>query len=240
MPPVVVAAGIGAAAGIGGSMLSGSAQKKAAKTAAASADRTAEMNNALQRDIYGQNKQLLAPYVNAGIPATGRINAMLGLGGDQGQAQQGFRDYISNSDYGFQLGEGSNALNHGYAAQGAVQSGAAMKELERFRQNLQAGYRNEYLGHLGNQQGMGMSAASATAGVGQGYANSVQSNNNIAGSANANAALFGGAAKAQMYGGIANSLGNFAGSLGSSFAPSPYARLQPAVQNLMASNPGIF
>lgn len=107
----------------------------------------------------------------------------------QADAQNAFGSYIKNSDYGFQFATGSNALNSGYAGNGALQSGAAMKALEGYRQNLQSGYRNEYLGQLGNQQGIGLSAGSALAGVGQNYAGMVSANNNNAAAANANAAL---------------------------------------------------
>lgn len=104
-----------------------------------------------------------------------------------------FRQYIQNSDYGFQFGEGSNRVNSGYAGNGTLRSGAAMKDLERFRQNLQAGYRGEYTNLLANQQGVGLSGASALAGVGQNYVGTVSANNQNAGDAAANAALMRGA-----------------------------------------------
>lgn len=107
----------------------------------------------------------------------------------QADAQNAFGNYIKGSDYGFQFATGSNAVNSGYAGSGSLQSGAAMKALEQYRQNLQAGYRNEYTGQLANQQGVGLGAASALAGVGQNYAASVGANNTAAGNASANAAL---------------------------------------------------
>lgn len=100
-----------------------------------------------------------------------------------------FRSYIANSDYGFQFGEGANKVNSGYAGAGTLQSGAAMKALEDYRQNLQQGYRNEFTNLLGNQQGVGLAGASALAGVGQNYVNTVSANNNNAADARSNAAL---------------------------------------------------
>lgn len=105
------------------------------------------------------------------------------------QAQNAFGNYIANSDYGFQFATGSNDVNSGYAGAGSLQSGAAMRALEEYRQNLQSGYRNEYTGLLANQQGVGLSGASALAGVGQNYASSVSANNTSAANAAANAAL---------------------------------------------------
>ena len=265
---------IGLGLGAVGSIASSSAQKKAANTAAQTAQNTTDANNALARDIYGQNQQALAPFMQRGNVAGDYINAMLGLpsgvagnsaatynmGGQQGfptqqgnqavpygqdymfspnqfggpygmsgndyrgqitnagffpqqfgptaqgggtqtggiaqtqgvttqNAQDAFGQYIKNSDYGFQFGQGSNALNSGYAGAGTLQSGAAMKAMEKFRQDLQSGYRNEYMGALGNQQGVGLSGASALAGVSQNFANTMTNNNNSAGNALANAAL---------------------------------------------------
>ena len=278
-----LALGIGAAASLGGAALSSSAQKSAANKAAQVATDTSATNNALARDIYGQNKQALAPFMQRGNVAGDYINAMLGIpstqigtmGGQQGQptyqpnqamqygedfgyspnqfgvqygmggndyrgqitnggflpqrfgptaqgtqgaigqtqgvttqnAQDAFGQYIKNSDYGFQFGQGSNALNSGYAGAGTLQSGAAMKAMEKYRQDLQSGYRNEYMGALGNQQGVGLSGASALAGVGQNYANSMTNNNNAAGNALANAALANGSS------GFGNALGAIGGGL---------------------------
>jgi hypothetical protein len=47
----------------------------------------------------------------------------------------------------------------------------------------------KYLGYLGGQQQVGLTAASAQAGVGQGYANAVSANNNNASNTASNAAL---------------------------------------------------
>lgn len=107
----------------------------------------------------------------------------------QVNGQDAFRKYIENSDYGFRFGEGANALNSGYAGAGTVKSGAAMKGLEQFRQNLQSGYRGEWLNNVGNQQALGFSAGSALAGVGQNYANSLGVINSNKADAIGNAAL---------------------------------------------------
>jgi hypothetical protein len=277
-----------AALSAGGSILAGNSTKKATQQAADTSMQTAAMNNALARDIYGQNRNALAPFMSRGNVAGDQINAMLGLSANNNaastpasalsgfsggggypspnaspMAQNGFyqgdfmdtgphgqhlpqladpmpqstgyapppqgtvntapaanpmdpfRQYIANSDYGFKFGEGSNALNHGYAANGSLQSGAAMKGLEKFRQNLQSGYRGEYMNLLGQQQGVGLSGASALAGVGQNYAGMVTSNNQQAGSDAANAALMRGASNANMWSGIAGGVGN---ALGSSYS----------------------
>lgn len=86
MPPAIIAGGIAAAGAIGGAVLSSSAQKKAAKQAnAAQQDATQAQltlgreSLALNKDIYGQNKAMLTPFVNRGNVAGDSINALLGL-----------------------------------------------------------------------------------------------------------------------------------------------------------------
>ncbi len=122
--------------------------------------------------------------------------------------QDGFRQYIQNSDYGFKFGEGANAVNSGYAGAGTLQSGAAMKALEDYRQNLQQGYRGEYLGALGNQQSLGLTAAQAQAGVAGNAGNSLATIYTNQGDNIANASL----ASARN---TTNSLGNFTNMMGS-------------------------
>lgn len=280
-------AAIGLGLGAIGSIASSSAQKSAANKASQVAQDTATGNNALAMNIYGQNKEALAPFMQRGNVAGGYLNAMLGLpgatnnaasynmngeqgyptqqpgqaspysedsmfspnqyggeygmgGGDyrgqalgggrfnqrfaptaqgqQGQpqgpqgvsmndAQGAFGNYIKNSDYGFQFATGANQVNSGYAGGGSLKSGAAMKALEDYRQNLQTGYRSEYMNMLGNQQGVGLSGANALAGVSTNYGNTVAANNNSAGTAAANAAL------AKGNSGFGNALGGIGGAL---------------------------
>lgn len=275
-----MAIGTLAAIGLGlagaGGVASAISSNKAAGKAADIAQNTADQNNALTRDIYAQNKQALAPFMQRGNVAGDYLNAMLGLpsnnagsayigtqnlqpqleayGGDTGMvndyglssdtvdafkqggftgmmalgaslpwaqrlaaqrngqagiamqggnapaigvrqptqqdAQNAFANYLKNSDYGFQFANGSNAVNSGYAGAGSIKSGAAMKAMEQFRQNLQAGYRGEYMNALGNQQGTGLSGANALAGVSTQFGNTISGNNNSAATAAANAALY--------------------------------------------------
>lgn len=177
---------IGAA--VGGSILSSSSAKKGAKNAAQAQLAATESNNALARDIYGQNKTALSPYIQSGIAPNALLSGAIGAG-DRGAYNNAFRDYIGSSDYAFRDATGSNALAGGYAGGGTFQSGAALKGLQDYRTNLQAGYRGEFNNLLGNQQALGLSGASALAGVGQNYVNTISANNNNNAAAQANAAL---------------------------------------------------
>src|SRR5688500_12408226 len=104
----IAAIGLGAA-GLG-SVLGAKSNKKAASTAANAQTQVAAQNNALVRDIYGQNKAALSPFMQGGTAAGTQLNALLGLGtqAQTDEARGDFRNWIGNSDYGFQFGQGSN------------------------------------------------------------------------------------------------------------------------------------
>jgi hypothetical protein len=201
----LAAIGLGAA-GIG-SVLSSKSNKKAATTAANAQTQTAAQNNALAREIYGKNEGYLAPYAQSGLQPNALLAGAMGYGNEP-QYRNAFKSFIENSDYGFKFGEGANTVNSGYAGAGTLQSGAAMRDLEQFRQNLQSGYRGEFNSLLANQQSVGLGAGSALAGVGQNYVNTVSANNQNAGDALANSALIRGQNNP-----LANALGLLGGGL---------------------------
>lgn len=107
----------------------------------------------------------------------------------QGQAQNAFSSYLTNSDYGYQSALGGQQVAGNYSGLGALQSGAALQALQDRQNNINQGYQGNWLNSLSGQQGTGLSGASALAGVGQSYAASVGANNTNAANAAANAAL---------------------------------------------------
>lgn len=72
-----IAAGITAAATIGGSLLASSASGKAASTQAAAADRAAQ----LQNEQYLKSVELQEPFRQGGLQGQNRLMTLLGLGG---------------------------------------------------------------------------------------------------------------------------------------------------------------
>jgi hypothetical protein len=157
-----------------------------------------------QNNRLGQYQQM----ANDGMPMPGNITGygsgtfnndgtQATTGGSLGQPTQNaaqaasgaFDNFRNSTGYQFRLGEGMNALNSGYAGAGTLQSGAAMKAATEYGQNYASGEFGNYMGYLGNQQGTGLSGASALAGVGQNYANSITANNNQLASTLGNAAL---------------------------------------------------
>lgn len=175
--------------------------------------------------LLGLGEATAAPQPTNALVASGRgrMPAGYGYGLDEGanytpfafpapatqqtpqQAQNSAFDNFRNSTgYQFRLGEGMNALNSGYAGAGVIRSGAAMKGALKYGQDFASNEFGNYLGALGNQQGVGLSGASALAGVGQNFGNSLAQFNNDAASAKGNAALIAGQ----------NNFGNTLGMIG--------------------------
>jgi hypothetical protein len=180
----MVAAAIAGAAVIGGgaSIISSNKASKTAKNAA-------ETNNQLQRDIYNENKAVLAPYVGAGNTATPAIQALLGLTGDATTQRAAFDRFREGTGYDFRLGEGQKAIDATLSRNGQLDSGAAVKAALRYNQGFASNEFGNYYGALTGQQQIGLGAASAQAGVGQNFANATSANNNNAANTSANAAL---------------------------------------------------
>lgn len=178
-----------AAAIVGAAVVGAGASVAASSSASKNAKNTAAANNSLQLDIYNQNKAALAPYMSAGGPATKAINALLGLEGDPTAAKGALKSYYDSTGYDSRLKEGQKSVTAALGSRGLLESGAAQKSLLKYGQEYASGEFGKYLGYLSNQQQVGLTAASAQAGVGQGYANAVTNNNNNASNTASNAAL---------------------------------------------------
>lgn len=237
----VAAAAIGAGASLFQGITAGKGAKKAAKIAAQSA--SADRAQALQ--IYNNNVGLAQPAVDRGNAAGAQINALLGLGGDAGAAQDALASFRNASGYQDVLSQGLNAVNTGYAARGALESGAAQKALAKYGANLASGTFGQYVNVLQGQQQAGAGALGAVTGAGNAYAAQSMNANNNASSAAANAALITAQGQGQAVAGVANALGTYFGqsSYGrsSGYAPNalPYGMPQPNLYNgpFALSNP---
>ncbi len=208
-----------AVAVIGGTALAGSAigavaSSSAADKAANVSQSNTNANNALAANIYDQNKSTLAPFVAQGGAATSYINQLLGLGGanPSGGAGAAFDAYKNSDGYQFRLNQGTQAVTNNAAAKGALNSGATLKALQTYGQNTASSEFNTYLGQLQGQQGVGLSAASAQAGVANTYSSQVQANNSTNATNQGNAAIAQGNAISNGVNGIANTASYLYGS----------------------------
>lgn len=248
-----LAAAVVGAAAIGGvaTTVASSKNSKAIDSATAAQERSAAEQVALQREIYGKNEGHLSPFIDRGNSAGSTINALLGLGGTSGTSAQSaatnaYNLFKQSTGYQDRLQEGYRGVNSNYAASGILQSGAAQKALLQYGQQQASNEFGNYMGALGNQQGVGLSGASALAGVGQSFANSMgQISQN-----SANAAGQAAVAKANnsnsLIGGLSNIAGNTFGALssygggGGGFSGAAIGALTPSANAAMLANPAIF
>jgi len=207
--PVAIAIAGAAVVGAGASI---AASNKAAKTA----KQTAATNNALQQGVYNENKATLAPFVNQGNLVTSTVNGLLGLG-DSAAAAKAFDTFKASTGYASRLEEGQAGVNAALGVSSLRDSGAAAKAAAKFNQNFASNEFGSYLGALQGQQALGLSAASAQAGVGTNYANAVSGNNNAAASVQANAALSNANSINGALGSVVGAYGFSQGALGSSY-----------------------
>jgi hypothetical protein len=199
MPAVVIAAAV---AGTAATVYSAN---KASKTAT-------NINNQNQAEIdqtQAENTALLKPYTDSTNAAGKAYNGFIGLNGAEAQtaAKGQFDSYKDAAGYNFNLQNGSDALNSSNAAKGMLKSGSALKGLAKYQTGLADTYAQNWQNSLSGQQGAGLSAANALAGVGTNYVNQVTNNNN-------NAA----GAKADNYINQANLFSNFLGNSEKRFA----------------------
>ena len=106
-------------------------------------------------------------------------------------ANDAFNAYKSSDEYQSRLDQGAKSVQAALGSKGLLDSGAAQKSLLNYGQTAASDEFSKYLGNLTGQQNVGLTAASAQAGVGTGYANATSANNNAAATASGNAALSG-------------------------------------------------
>lgn len=148
--------------GLVDSVFGGGGQKAAKK----SAEYTKEM--------YADAKGALSPYYTQGGSAMGMMGGLLGLGGTAEQ-DAAFKNFMDSTGYQFLLDSGSKAITGNMAAKGLLNSGATLKALTNFGQNLASTKTAEMMGLLQGMAGIGAGAAGSLAGAGanaaQGYTN---------------------------------------------------------------------
>ena len=124
-------------------------------------------------------------------------------------ARSAFDTYRGSTGYDFRFNEGTRALQSAFSRN--LESGASTKAAIRYGQGIASDEFARYMQLLGDQSRLGLSGASALAGVGQNYGNTVVAGNQAAASAAANARLYAGNSSAQMWQGLGSSFGNALG-----------------------------
>ena len=111
---------------VGSSLIGASASRSAAGTQAAAADRAAEG----QERMFERQVELSEPWRKAGEQA---LNKLIPLTDYQ---TFGMPQFQADPGYGFRMSEGMKALERSAAARGGLLSGATLKGIQRFGQDL--------------------------------------------------------------------------------------------------------
>jgi hypothetical protein len=183
------------AGNIGGALINSNATSKAV---GAQTDAT-NSSNALLASIYGQNREDLAPWRNAGVNALTSLAKLNTPGQQFDQAQL-------DPGYAFRQQQGEQAINRSAAARGLMGSGRTIKDLIRFNQD----YATNEFGNVNNRRlalsGLGQTATNTGVQAGQNYGTQV--GQNMLGAGNARASGYVGQANA-LSGAIGSTLNNY-------------------------------
>jgi hypothetical protein len=99
--------------------------------------------------------------------ATSALQAMLGIGGDPAAQTGALNNFANSAGMNWLRDQGQTGIMGNMAAKGLMQSGAAMKSLDKFNSGLASTYLNDYMSQLGNVGNLGLGAANAISGAGQ-------------------------------------------------------------------------
>jgi hypothetical protein len=108
-----------------------------------------------------------SPVAQTGVGATNALAALLGLGGDEEEADEGFNRYLDSTGYDFTMDQGGRAITGSAAARGMLGSGSTAKALTKYGQDIGQQYYQNYLGQLSGLAGQGLNAGQLITGAGQ-------------------------------------------------------------------------
>jgi hypothetical protein len=151
---------VGAAIMAGGSLLGGIMGGKGAKKAAKAEVALGREALALQKEMFQQGREDLAPWRAAGGQAIGQGLAML---------QPGY-DHRTSPGYDFRFDEGQRAVESSAAAKGMTVSGGTLKDLLRFGDGVASADYNDQFNRTMSVASGGQQAATSSANAGQAFA----------------------------------------------------------------------
>jgi hypothetical protein len=194
---------ISAAIAVGGSLVGGAMQGRAAERAADTTAQATREATALQRQQYEEGVQRQQPFYEAGVNALPGYLQGIQPGGElvRGFTAEDFQKY-QDPGYGFRLKEGINALDRSAAARGSLRGGNQMRGITEFGQNLASQeYGNAYNRYIG-EQATRRNALAGLVGQGQTTANTINASGAAMGTNVGNAMIGQGynQANASMYG----------------------------------------
>jgi len=185
-----------AGAVVGSAVIGGMAAGDAASTQAASADRAAD----LQYKQWRESVELQEPWRKAGEQA---LNKLIPLTDYQ---QFGMQQFQADPGYGFRMSEGMKALERSAAARGGLLSGATLKGIQRFGQDLASQEYTNAFNRYQTERAARLQPLQSLAGVGQTTAQQIGQSGQQMASNVGEMMTSGAAARASGYVGQANAL----------------------------------
>lgn len=195
-----------AAAVIGGSVVSGVVQSKAAKTAATAQTQAADKGVEEQRRQFEAVQKLLAPYVGAGTTALGQQAALIGVGGADAQ-RAALQAIEQGPEFAALTRQGENAILQNASATGGLRGGNVQAALAQFRPQILSGLIEQQYNRLGGLSQMGQSAAAGVGTAGMQTGANISNLMQQQGAARAGSAL----AQGQAWGNVLGSVGTLVG-----------------------------
>ena len=187
-------------------------QEQATREAGAAAERAQREATALQQRMYEEGVARQQPWLQAGQQALNKL-----IPEATSYTPFGMQQFQADPGYGFRMSEGMKALERGAAARGGLLSGATLKGIQRFGQDLASQeYQNAFnryqaeraarLNPLQSLAGVGQTTAQELGAAGRGYAGAM-GELGMTGAANqANLALQRGNIGASQYGAYGSAL----------------------------------
>jgi len=239
MPPAIIAAGVGAAASVGGGLIARSGARKAARAQEQAAQRAENT----QREMFERQLQLQEPFRQAGMTAQDQIMQLLGIGGDANAAGFGSmarpfgqQDFEQDPGYAFRQAEGMRALERSAAARGNLLSGNTMKGIQRFGQDLASQEYGNAFNRFQIERAARLNPLQSLMGAGQSATNVMTGATGQAGQGIAGAQLGAGQARASGYVGSANALGSALQGIGQAASSFPLYQAQIGALNRMGTD----
>ena len=240
MPPAVLAAGA-AAASVGSGLIARSGAKKAARAQ----ERAAQSAEQTQREMFERQIALQEPFRQAGMTAQQQIMQLLGIGGDANAAGYGSmarpfgqQDFQQDPGYAFRQAEGMRALERSAAARGGLLSGATMKGIQRFGQDLASQEYQNAFNRFQIERAARLNPLQSLMGSGQSAANVMTGAAGQAGQNIGQMQLGAGQARASGYIGSANALAGALQGVGQAAMGFPLYQAQIGALNRMGRGGG--
>lgn len=134
-------------------------------------------------------QQTYAPIAQGATGSYNALASLLGLGGDQEGAQEGYQQFLDSTGYQNVLDEAMRGITGSRAASGLLRSGGTLTRMQDRAAGLGDQYFTNYLGQLGNLTQQGMGAGQLIAGAG-GRSESTGAKGGIAGGLASMASMF--------------------------------------------------